>query len=178
MVQGHLDFLRFINMTGFQSVYQFIGRQIDINHFIGLFEYAKMCIRDSRVESVTILKDASAKALYGSKAANGVVVIETKRLLSGQLRVTYNGSCLLYTSFHNHDLIHYFKSQSGIFQTSFHNRLHICIRHFKIPFLQVPDIIVTVHKTHSGLFFHLFEDFPQRDIFQFDTHPLGIHRSE
>ena len=40
MVQGHLDFLRFINMTGFQSVYQFIGRQIDINHFIGLFEYA------------------------------------------------------------------------------------------------------------------------------------------
>ena len=48
----------------------------------------------------------------------------------------------------------------------------------KGPFLQVPDIIVTVHKTHSGLFFHLFEDFPQRDIFQFDTHPLGIHRSE
>ncbi|MFR8080712.1 MAG: SusC/RagA family TonB-linked outer membrane protein [Odoribacter splanchnicus] len=46
----------------------------------------------NRVESVTILKDASAKALYGSKAANGVVVIETKRLLSGQLRVTYNGS--------------------------------------------------------------------------------------
>lgn len=46
----------------------------------------------NRVESVTILKDASAKALYGSKAANGVVVIETKRLLSDQLRVTYNGS--------------------------------------------------------------------------------------
>ena len=39
MVQGHLDFLRFINMTGFQSVYQFIGRQIDINHFIGFLKH-------------------------------------------------------------------------------------------------------------------------------------------
>lgn len=46
----------------------------------------------NRVESVTILKDASAKALYGSKAANGVVVIETKRLPGGQKRVTYTGS--------------------------------------------------------------------------------------
>ena len=33
----------------------------------------------NRIESITILKDASAKALYGSKAANGVIVIETKR---------------------------------------------------------------------------------------------------
>ncbi len=46
----------------------------------------------NRIESVTILKDASAKALYGSKAANGVIVIETKKLLGGQQRVTYNGS--------------------------------------------------------------------------------------
>jgi TonB-linked SusC/RagA family outer membrane protein len=44
------------------------------------------------VESLTILKDASAKALYGSKAANGVVVIETKRLLATKPRVTYTGS--------------------------------------------------------------------------------------
>jgi TonB-linked SusC/RagA family outer membrane protein len=46
----------------------------------------------NRVESVTILKDASAKALYGSKAANGVVVIETKKLKGNQQRVTYTGS--------------------------------------------------------------------------------------
>lgn len=44
------------------------------------------------VESVTILKDAAAKAIYGSRAANGVVVIETKRPESGNLRVNYNGS--------------------------------------------------------------------------------------
>lgn len=46
----------------------------------------------NRIESVTILKDASAKALYGSKAANGVIVIETKKLTGNQQRVTYNGS--------------------------------------------------------------------------------------
>ena len=46
----------------------------------------------NRVESVTILKDASAKALYGSKAANGVIVIETKRLAGTEARITYNGS--------------------------------------------------------------------------------------
>lgn len=46
----------------------------------------------NRIESVTILKDASAKALYGSKAANGVVVIETKKLGIGQLKISYNGS--------------------------------------------------------------------------------------
>lgn len=46
----------------------------------------------NRVESVTILKDASAKALYGSKAANGVVVIETFRLVGNETRVSYVGS--------------------------------------------------------------------------------------
>lgn len=46
----------------------------------------------NRIETVTILKDASAKALYGSKAANGVVVIETRRLTGTQMRISYNGS--------------------------------------------------------------------------------------
>ena len=44
----------------------------------------------NRIESITILKDASAKALYGSKAANGVIVIETKRLAGNEQRITYN----------------------------------------------------------------------------------------
>ncbi len=46
----------------------------------------------NRVESVTILKDAAAKAIYGSKAGNGVVVIETIRPKSGELRISYTGS--------------------------------------------------------------------------------------
>ncbi len=46
----------------------------------------------NRIESLTILKDAAAKAIYGAKAANGVIVIETKRLGSNETRVTYTGS--------------------------------------------------------------------------------------
>lgn len=46
----------------------------------------------NQVESVTTLKDATAKAIYGSKAANGVIVIETKKPESGRLRVTYTGN--------------------------------------------------------------------------------------
>lgn len=46
----------------------------------------------NRIESLTILKDAAAKALYGSKAANGVIVIETKRLAGNEQRVSYTGS--------------------------------------------------------------------------------------
>jgi len=48
-----------------------------------------------RIASLTILKDASAKAIYGSRAANGVIVIETKQDESGDLRVTYTGSVTL-----------------------------------------------------------------------------------
>lgn len=44
-----------------------------------------------RVASVTILKDAASTAIYGSRAANGVVVVETKKPLPGKLRVSYNG---------------------------------------------------------------------------------------
>lgn len=46
----------------------------------------------NRIERVTLLKDASAKSLYGSKAANGVIVIETKSLEGNQQLVTYSGS--------------------------------------------------------------------------------------
>lgn len=46
----------------------------------------------NRVQSVTLLKDAAAKAIYGSKAGNGVVVIETIRPKSGEMRISYNGN--------------------------------------------------------------------------------------
>ena len=46
----------------------------------------------NRVESVTILKDAAATVIYGSEAANGVVVVETKAPAPGKLRFTYNGN--------------------------------------------------------------------------------------
>ena len=45
-----------------------------------------------RIESITILKDAASTAIYGSKSANGVVVVETKKPEAGRLRFSYNGN--------------------------------------------------------------------------------------
>ena len=44
----------------------------------------------NEIENITVLKDASATALYGSRAANGVIVIERKKLAEGNIRVNYN----------------------------------------------------------------------------------------
>lgn len=44
----------------------------------------------TRIESMTILKDAAATAVYGSRAANGVIVITTVAPKPGEIRVSYN----------------------------------------------------------------------------------------
>lgn len=43
------------------------------------------------IESIQILKDASSAAIYGSRAANGVVIITTKSGAQGQAKITFNG---------------------------------------------------------------------------------------
>lgn len=61
-----------IILDGFQSTLQ---KLLDMNA--------------NEVESLTILKDAAATAIYGSRGANGVVVITTKAPKAGKLRVSY-----------------------------------------------------------------------------------------
>ena len=59
------------------------------------FETTLQVIMDlsmDRIASVTLLKDAASTAIYGSKAANGVVVVETKAPEMGRLKVSYNGT--------------------------------------------------------------------------------------
>lgn len=51
-----------------------------------------MDLDPAQIESITLLKDAAAMAIYGSQASNGVVVVETKAPAAGKLRVTYNGN--------------------------------------------------------------------------------------
>lgn len=63
-----------IILDGFQSTLQ---KLLDIN--------------ENEVESITILKDASATAIYGSRGSNGVVVITTKAPREGRLQVSYRG---------------------------------------------------------------------------------------
>ncbi|WP_329904246.1 TonB-dependent receptor [Porphyromonas pogonae] len=49
------------------------------------------------IASISILKDAASAAIYGSKASNGVILVTTKRGMSGKPRVSYSG----YVSFQN-----------------------------------------------------------------------------
>ncbi|WP_321334316.1 TonB-dependent receptor [uncultured Bacteroides sp.] len=49
-------------------------------------------VNPTDIESFTVLKDASATAIYGSRASNGVIIITTKKGSSGKVRVTYDGN--------------------------------------------------------------------------------------
>lgn len=49
-------------------------------------------INPTDIESFTVLKDASATAIYGSRASNGVIIIITKKGSNGKVRVTYDGN--------------------------------------------------------------------------------------
>lgn len=49
-------------------------------------------INPSDIESIDVLKDASATAVYGSRGANGVILVTTKQGKSGKVQVNYNGS--------------------------------------------------------------------------------------
>lgn len=54
-------------------------------------------INPNDIESMTILKDASATAIYGSRAANGVVMITTKKGKGRQFTFNYNATTSIYT---------------------------------------------------------------------------------
>lgn len=59
------------------------------------FETTLQSIMDlsmDRIASVTVLKDAASTAIYGAKAANGVVVVETKAPVMGKLKFSYSGN--------------------------------------------------------------------------------------
>ena len=48
-------------------------------------------VRSDEVESISVLKDASSAAIYGARAANGVILVTTKSGKSSKVKVTYNG---------------------------------------------------------------------------------------
>ena len=49
-------------------------------------------VNPNDIESFTVLKDASAAAIYGSRASNGVIIITTKKGKGNKVNVSYNGS--------------------------------------------------------------------------------------
>ena len=78
-------------------LYVIDGLAIDNNNLKGTSNVLAM-INPNDIESFTVLKDASATAIYGSRASNGVIIITTKKGRSGQKpSVTYNGDVTLST---------------------------------------------------------------------------------
>ena len=55
-------------------------------------DFSGAAINANDIESLSVLKDASATAIYGARGANGVIIIETKKGVEGRPVVTYNGT--------------------------------------------------------------------------------------
>ena len=49
-------------------------------------------INPNDIESIDVLKDAASAAIYGSRAANGVILVTTKQGKEGKIEITYNGA--------------------------------------------------------------------------------------
>lgn len=62
-------------------------------------------INPSDIESMTILKDASSTAIYGSRASNGVIIITTKRGTSDRLKITFNTTTSVQTKTKTADIL-------------------------------------------------------------------------
>ena len=62
-------------------------------------------VNPNDIESVSVLKDASACAIYGAKASAGVVLINTKNGSAGEAKITYNGRVTLATNTTSTDFI-------------------------------------------------------------------------
>jgi TonB-dependent starch-binding outer membrane protein SusC len=63
-------------------------------------------IHPSQIESITVLKDASATAIYGSRASNGVIIITTKGAGGDKpISLSYNGSVSLDTRYNQIDVL-------------------------------------------------------------------------
>ncbi|MDR2282305.1 MAG: TonB-dependent receptor plug domain-containing protein, partial [Sphingobacterium sp.] len=64
--------------------------QIKNGDFNAIFSGGLAGINANDIESVTVLKDASAAAIYGSRAAGGVIVVTTKRGKAGRMQTSYS----------------------------------------------------------------------------------------
>lgn len=66
--------------------------QLSTGGFDDIFVNGVGNINPNDIESITILKDAAAAAIYGSRAANGVIVVTTKKGEAGKMRISYNNT--------------------------------------------------------------------------------------
>lgn len=68
------------------------SEQLATGGFDNIFVNGIGNINPNDIESIAILKDAAAAAIYGSRAANGVIVVTTKKGEAGKMRISYNNT--------------------------------------------------------------------------------------
>lgn len=72
--------------------------QVKAGDFNDIFSNGIAGINPNDIESITVLKDASAAAIYGSRAAGGVIVVTTKRGKEGKMRINYSANLSVVTA--------------------------------------------------------------------------------
>ncbi|MDR0700362.1 MAG: TonB-dependent receptor [Tannerella sp.] len=89
---GRADDAPIINIRGFTSINDKNGEAFILvdNMPVSREELARLNPND--IENVSVLKDASAAAIYGARAAFGVVLITTKAAKSGKLQINFSGN--------------------------------------------------------------------------------------
>lgn len=86
-------------------LYVIDGLVIDNNTAKGMSNILAM-VNPGDIESFTVLKDASATAIYGSRASNGVIIITTKKGRAGSApKVSYNGDVTVSTTQKRYDVL-------------------------------------------------------------------------
>lgn len=93
---------------------------IELNNMTGVVDDLKNLIGNqvswlnpNDIETITVLKDASATAIYGSRASNGVIVITTKSPKGEKVSVSYSGG-LTFKSKPNYDQFNFMNSQERV----------------------------------------------------------------
>jgi len=76
-----------INLRGIGSLQSGTSPLVIVDGVPGTMTY----IDPNDIESISVLKDAGASALYGSRAANGVILVTTKRAKAGKVVISYSG---------------------------------------------------------------------------------------
>lgn len=92
--EGKINIRGYTSVNGGQPLVLIDGVPGDIN-----------MLNPQDVATVTVLKDASSAAIYGSRAAYGVILIVTKKGRAGKLQVTYSNNFSISNSTTSHDMM-------------------------------------------------------------------------
>lgn len=91
-----------VNLRGFNSISASNSPLFVIDGVVGADFQS---INPSDIETVDVLKDASSTAIYGSRGANGVIIVTTKKAKNGDFGISYNGSASLNTLARRMDML-------------------------------------------------------------------------